>query len=227
MTLSVATIEPAAVLQTAAVGSVAPTGPVHVPVTVPTSGPPPGPQDGVDRVPHADLVLKDVLIHADPRLAAALPPLQTAQAQLALAQHRQLGTPFAGLMPGLVAPGGEALSRPASDAPAGPLSKAAEAPGAAPLAGPAGAGLPPVAPAAGPPPPQPAQAASPAQAAQAPAQSPVAAHAPASPAVNPNPPPPPNAVIARQLRRRERWRPRDPRGKDDQQGRDPGGGRQG
>jgi hypothetical protein len=229
MTLSVASIEPPAVLQTAAVGSVAAAGPVQAPVTVPTTAPPAAPQDGVDRVPHADVVLKDVLVHANQRLTGTLPPLQTPQGQLALAQHRALGTPFVGLTPGLGMPGGEAaLPRAASEVSAAgpPAAKAADVPVTGPMA--AAAGAPAAAPPAGQQAAQPA-AGSPAQAqAQAPAQSPGALHAPGSPAVNPNPPPPPNAAIARQQRRPERWRPRNPRGKDDQEGREPGErGRQG
>jgi hypothetical protein len=227
MTLSVASIESPVVLQTAAVGSVSAAGPVQAPVTVPTAAPTSVPQDGVDRVPHADVVLKDVLVHANQRLTGTLPPLQTPQAQLALAQHRALGTPFAGLMPGLGAPGGEAaLSKAASGSlAAGPTAaKAADVPVAGPLAGPTGAPV--AAPVAGPPAAQPA--AGPQAQAQAAAQPLGAVHAPASPAVNPNPPPPPNAAIARQQRRPERWRPRDPRGKGDPDAREPGErGRQG
>ena len=229
MTLSVATIEPPVVLQTAAVGSVSAAGPVQAPVTVPTAAPTSVPQDGVDRVPHADVVLKDVLVHANQRLTGTLPPLQTPHAQLALAQHRALGTPFAGLMPGLGGPGGEAaLSKAASGSLAsGPTTaKAADVPIAGPLAGPPGA--PAAAPVAGPPAAQPAGGPQAQAQAQAPAQSPVAVHAPASPGVNPNPPPPPNAAIARQQRRPERWRPRDPRGNGHPDAREPGErGRQG
>ena len=149
MTLSVANVQPAAALQAASVGSVgavAAAGPVNTPVSVPT-GSAPVPQDGVDRVPHADVVLKDVLVHVSERLAGPLPPLRTPQAQLALAQHRDFGSPFPGLAAGLGGPGAEA-AKPGSEATAGPaLSRAgADAPA---IGAPAGPPAPSAAPAAG------------------------------------------------------------------------------
>jgi hypothetical protein len=224
MTLSVANVQPAVALQAASVGSVgavAAAGPVNTPVSVPT-GSAPVPQDGVDRVPHADLVLKDVLVHVSDRLAGPLPPLRTPQAQLALAQHRDFGSPFPGLAAALGGPGADATTtaKPGSEATSGPaLSRAgADAPAIGAPAGPPAlsaapaAGQPSAAPPAAPP-----AAGQPAAQAQSLPQSPVAAHASASPPVNPNPPPPPNAAVARQQRQRERWRPRDPQGQGDNQ----------
>jgi hypothetical protein len=216
MTLSVANVQPAAALQTASVGSagsVAATGPVNTPVSVPP-GSAPVPQDGVDRIPHADVVLKDVLVHASQRLTGPPAPLRMPQAQLALAQHRDFGSPFPGLAAGLGGPGAEG-AKPGAQPTAGPAlsSAAADAPAIGPPAGPPAPSAAP--PGAGHPPAAPPAAGQPAAQAQPLPQSPAAAHVPASPPVNPNPPPPPNVALARQQRQRERWRPRDPQDKRD------------
>jgi hypothetical protein len=194
----------AAVFPTPAVGAAAGAGAVQGPAAIPASG---GqvPHDGVDGPSHADIVLKEVLMHAEARPAQTATPLRTPEMQLALAQHREPGASplLEGRFDGgagreLPGPVGRAAAEPAS---AGPGSVAASA-------SPASAGAELTA-RAGQPTGQPA--APPAGQGQPPLQAPAAAALPASAFVNPNPPPPLQAAIAREQRRRERWRPRAPR----------------
>lgn len=191
------------------VGGLAPVvGPGGVQAPAPAAAPTPQVQrDGVDHIPHADVVLKDVLVHSQ-RLTGPMTPLQVAQAQLALARHKDVATPFGSDPRFGLAPGKESAGAP------GKLGE--NVPGVPAQVGSNGEVINKAAQPGGPT----ANGAAPPAQAQAPAQAPAPMLGQAGALVNPNPPPPPQAPAARDARRRERWRPRAPRQNPEANGRE-------